>query len=123
MDEKLLEVILIAERIKADKFRLEEICRQMGRRAPADELPKPAGRGRGGRRVVKKDKTPASSDAERIRKEQRRKVKCSICGTVTGAIRKGPGLGTYFPSRHKTIDGTEKCPGMEKPASLVVEQG
>lgn len=122
----LHELVEIAVRMEADKARLEETCSVIaaGKRAGKEEADPPvARRGTRGRRKG----SPSGSgptrggEAERVRKEPWRKVLCARCGTKTGAIRKGPGAGVLFPSRHKDGAGN-RCPGVEQVAKLVTEE-
>lgn len=81
------------------------------------EVSRPARR-RGRRKV---DKVPDSSAGEKIKKEPWRKVRCSICGEVTGAIRKGDGVGRLYPSRHKDSSTGERCRGVDQPAMVATD--
>jgi len=116
------ELVEICTRMSRDKERLTEICRLIApAEAPGDEGPRkrrsPAGR-RPGRKPRASDESVAAP--QRVKPEPWRKVLCSRCGTKTGAIRKGPGVGELYPARHRDGAGNP-CPGVDQPAKLPQE--
>lgn len=125
------ELIELGERMRRDKARLIELCRQISGgeaavRKSAIERPRPARRGRQ-RKAAKVNQVNGvnqvlNSSGEKIRKEYWRKVRCSICGVVTGAVRKGDGVGALYPIRHKNYEIGGDCKGMDLPAALVTKE-
>lgn len=119
------ELLEVGERLKRDKARLVELCRQIagGQDAVCEGVIEASGpKRRGGRRKVnrvnKVNKVPDSSPAEKIRKEYWRKVACPLCGTVTGALRKGEGVGTLYTLKHKDPASGAICKGSDSPAKI-----
>lgn len=122
------ELVFRAGRMQADYERIIALCGEIAvgagvLKAAAETgsiVPRRGGRRKKVNEVNPVNKVPSSGDDEKVRKEWWRKVECSLCGTQTGAIRKGDGVGTLFPCRHKDADGNA-CPGMARPARLVTE--
>lgn len=103
------ELIELGERMRRDKARLIELCRQISGgeaavRKSAIERPRPARRGK------------------RRKAAKVNQVNCSICGVVTGAVRKGDGVGALYPIRHKNYEIGGDCKGMDLPAALVTKE-
>lgn len=112
------ELIEIGERMKQDRARLVELCRQIAGGAgsgleeavEASVTPR-----RGGRRKKVDEVPPAAGGQVKTKKEPWRKIECSYCGQRTGTIRVGL---ECRPSRHKDASTGGRCPGCDKPGKL-----